>query len=273
MEISTQKTSKEYLCVNSCDIETAADTDYLTCRPAGRIDYHILYVARGVCELEENGEKKKIRAGSIILYRPGEPQTYGFLAADRAVSYYIHFTGAGCEALLRHVGLEHGRVFFIGNSSSYSTVFEHLVSDFHLRRPFWEDSCAADLWQLLSIIGRRLSQAAAKGTAQRHREKRIEEICRRMHREYSSSRPVTDYAAGCCLSASRFTHLFRECTGVSPSRYLTDIRMEKAKQLLVDTDLSVQDAAAMVGFSDANYFSRQFRRSTGYSPVQYRRLG
>ena len=82
---------------------------------------------------------------------------------------------------------------------------------------------------------------------------------------------VQDLAAICGLSASRFAHLFRDATGMSPLRRLHELRLERARELLKRTSLSVQDVMALVGATDASHFSRDFRNHFGMTPREYRR--
>ena len=72
------------------------------------------------------------------------------------------------------------------------------------------------------------------------------------------------------LSEGYFCQLFREVTGRSAIDYLNRLRMDKAEQILVQTDVTVSEAAYCCGFEDANYFSRIFKKRTGYSPLKYR---
>ncbi len=72
------------------------------------------------------------------------------------------------------------------------------------------------------------------------------------------------------LSPSRFAHLFRERMGVTPMNFLESRRMEQAKQLLLTTDLPVQEVALNIGFPNAQHFSTRFRKLTGQSPSAFR---
>ncbi|MFI3312551.1 MAG: response regulator [Eubacteriales bacterium] len=63
---------------------------------------------------------------------------------------------------------------------------------------------------------------------------------------------------------------FKAQTGQTPNQYLTEYRMEKAKQLLADGRNRVSEISSMVGYRDGNYFGKSFRKYTGLSPSQYR---
>lgn len=75
-------------------------------------------------------------------------------------------------------------------------------------------------------------------------------------------------AAG--LSRFHFLRRFKRATGSTPWRYLTELRLARAKNLLIDPACSVGEAARSTGFEDPAYFSRLFRRRTGLSPSAYR---
>lgn len=73
------------------------------------------------------------------------------------------------------------------------------------------------------------------------------------------------------INASYFSSLFKRSVGVNFVDYLTDIRMNAAKELLTDPLRSTQEVAGMVGYESANYFTRAFKKKTGMTPTEYRR--
>ncbi|MDP3939741.1 MAG: AraC family transcriptional regulator [Deltaproteobacteria bacterium] len=73
------------------------------------------------------------------------------------------------------------------------------------------------------------------------------------------------------LSLRHFTRLFRERTGKSYTDYVTDIRIQRAKQLLVSTDQKLIEIAQAIGYRSLSQFNLIFKRSTSLSPNQYRR--
>jgi AraC family transcriptional regulator len=73
------------------------------------------------------------------------------------------------------------------------------------------------------------------------------------------------------LSRFHFQRLFKAATGVSPSRYHINLRMEEARRLLRETKMSVVDVALEVGYTNPSHFAQLFRRETSLSPSDYRR--
>ena len=79
--ISTERLSNEtHLLLNSCGIEQIGEQSSIkgSLRPNGRVDYHILYISQGVCNVKKRNEWQCAKAGSLILFRPHERQEYYF---------------------------------------------------------------------------------------------------------------------------------------------------------------------------------------------------
>jgi AraC family transcriptional regulator len=83
---------------------------------------------------------------------------------------------------------------------------------------------------------------------------------------------ISQLADECGLSGSYFARAFKQTTGISPHRWLTKQRVQRAKELLQDPALGLADIAQACGFVDQSHFTRVFSRSEGYSPGRWRRL-
>lgn len=122
------------------------------------------------------------------------------------------------------------------------------------------------------------------------RQMQQEQLLRiRQERETEASRPIRaakkyvqehfresitleDVSAAAGFSASYFSVLFKKETGEGFAKYLTNIRMEQAKELLQETDYPVAEVCREVGYSDVKHFVQTFRKTTGLNPAQYRKL-
>jgi transcriptional regulator GlxA family with amidase domain len=99
---------------------------------------------------------------------------------------------------------------------------------------------------------------------------RLAPVLRTIQAHYAEPLRVRDLAELVHLHPAWFSTRFRQLTGLSPAQYLMRYRLERARELLVSTDRSVREIAAMTGFQDPLYLSRQFRRLLGTSPTAYR---
>ncbi|WP_066195316.1 MULTISPECIES: response regulator transcription factor [Gracilibacillus] len=88
---------------------------------------------------------------------------------------------------------------------------------------------------------------------------------------YNKQLTLEEVADEIGLSSYYFSRLFKEQAGISFIEYLTSLRMEKAKEWLLDPRYSLKEIALTVGYKDPNYFSRVFKKTTQYSPSDYRK--
>ena len=91
-----------------------------------------------------------------------------------------------------------------------------------------------------------------------------------LHTGYMRKIKISDIASACHYSSAFISRFFKEKSGVTINTYLKKIRMEKAKKLLLESDMRIEDIAASVGFSDTNYFISFFSTYFGLPPKQYR---
>jgi AraC family transcriptional regulator len=83
---------------------------------------------------------------------------------------------------------------------------------------------------------------------------------------------VADIAAQICISQYHFARLFKQSTGVTAHAYLIEQRVDKARQLLRQTELTVLDIADQCGFANPSHLAKHFQKHTGLTPRQFRQL-
>ena len=81
---------------------------------------------------------------------------------------------------------------------------------------------------------------------------------------------MQDVAQAMNYSDAYFCKLFKQCFRVNFSAWLNEFRVEKAKQMLQSTRMSIREVSLACGYTDANYFARVFKRVTGRTPSEYR---
>ena len=102
---------------------------------------------------------------------------------------------------------------------------------------------------------------------------RVAKVISRLEERYPEPVAVRDLTRLAHMSVNHLLRVFKEATGLSPIQYLIRFRIGKARELLDTTDGTVTEIAYRTGFSDGNYFARQFRKATGFTPREYRRRG
>ena len=242
----------------------------ISCNRPSRVcrDFHILYIAQGCCHVYDNGIEIRAESGSIICYYPGEEQHYSFVGNEVTTSYYIHFTSENLEIMLKEMGIGSKRIVNIGVSSTVINIFDKLISEFSLKKNLYEYYCHGLIFELLTVISRKsqfeINDTRFQTTSRLNRVRRI------MHDQYNIPRTIADYASMCHLSENRFSVIFKEEFGVTPNQYIAKVKIQKAKDLLNDTDMSIAQISEFLGMNNQNYFSRMFKKHTGLSPIAYK---
>lgn len=97
---------------------------------------------------------------------------------------------------------------------------------------------------------------------------RIDKALKQIHGNYQSTIEVENLAKMVNMSPSAFHRAFKEVTASSPIQYLKKIRLSKARDLLLEHKVRVNEAAMEVGYESATQFSREFKRYFGLTPVE-----
>ena len=99
---------------------------------------------------------------------------------------------------------------------------------------------------------------------------RVEKVVTQMRKEFRQDPSLRELAQVVNLSQSRLRYLFKKETGVAPGHYLRAYRLEQAKELLETTFLSVKEIIRSIGVNDQSHFIREFKKTYGQTPAQYR---
>lgn len=266
---TTEAISSEYIHLNSCGKQSFFGKSACAHRPNGRVDYHILYVTEGVCYVRIANDTVEAREGSMILFLPNEPQMYSYRKGIGTTVYYIHFSGTECPRLLLSFAKDNKIIYNVGVNSKLVDLFEQMKTEYELSLPNGDTACAGYLLTILAIFDRLHSFSNIE--IEQPNIKKITDVCHYIQQYYRKSITVADLAEMCYLSESRFSHMFREITQKSPMEYIIDIRIQKAKDLLQNSDLSISEIGTISGMENLYYFSRLFKSRTGLSPSEYRR--
>ena len=101
-------------------------------------------------------------------------------------------------------------------------------------------------------------------------DKRVEKVIQMMREDVRGELSLAELAQSVNLSVWRLCHIFKSDVGMPPIRYLRLLRMERAKELLESSFLSVKEIAYQVGLNDESHFVRDFKSTYGFSPAIYR---
>ncbi|MDD6800777.1 MAG: response regulator [Firmicutes bacterium] len=142
------------------------------------------------------------------------------------------------------------------------------ITDYILKPVNYEEfgTCIDNL--KISLFDQRVSSASE---SEKQEERTITGITRYLQEHLAEDLSLTVLADEFHLNPQYISQLFKSEIGVNFLSYLTNIRMEKAKKLLLSTSLPIADVADQAGYGDYRVFTKVFKKSEGITPSQYRR--
>jgi AraC-like DNA-binding protein len=222
-----------------------------------------MYLSEGVATVYIDGIPKTIRAGEALFYLPEVQQRHIYLKKDGCINKFVHFSGHLCH-ILDGAPI---RIIPVVSKNEFESNLDRLIRAYCRIDPQRELLCDGYLRTLIALI--KDSEQIAKEPKATLQE-RIRIVINIINTHINEPIDLDDCAKKCFVSRERFNHMFKEQTGYPPLQYINKLRIERAKQLLADSGLSVCECAETLGFSDVNYFSRLFRKITGISPSKYK---
>ncbi|QDV47730.1 HTH-type transcriptional activator RhaR [Stieleria neptunia] len=147
-------------------------------------------------------------------------------------------------------------------------LVKKLDDELKLRRSGFRVMAIAAMLELVTFLSRSYSETR-NPTSQTL--VRIGETISYMRRNIDRPITLNELVTMSGMSRTNFLRIFEAAMGTSPINYLIQLRIDEASNLLRNTDRSITDIAFTVGFSDSNYFSRQFRKVHDRSPRDYRK--
>ncbi len=249
----TDKRRDEYLHINNFGKNGKTRVS----RPHGRQDYQLLVVSKGVGTFRINGEERKQSAGSGILYKPQEPQIYSF--DEQSEYFWFHFSGSEVSSLLERLHLT-DTFFRVRRPDVVSELWEQMLNGTAVKSDAAEDLLCGLFIVLLSKLNAG-ENAADSG---------LLNVINRIKSEGFYGPTTDEYAKEAGFSKYHFIRKFKKLTGKTPKAYKAAVLTEKAKDMIRNTELTVSEISALLGFDDSLYFSRFFKNNVGLSPNKYR---
>jgi YesN/AraC family two-component response regulator len=144
-------------------------------------------------------------------------------------------------------------------------VFKKLVKTWDAKLPGYEFVSKTLLQQLLIAI----SQNMKKGKQNFSTSLKVEKMIRYMHEHIQDKITLTQLSDLVQLSPTYLSRVFKEITGYSIIEFFNKIKMDKAKEMILEGDRKIKEVAGALGFTDEFYFSRMFKKTEGLSPSEF----
>ena len=179
-----------------------------------------------------------------------------------SVTAWVHYSGYDVAQIMVDASMRAG-VF----EAEYSEKAVHLFDEMYRERIVNNASSAEKGYLLLLLyeLGRHVNVMTEC-------DSRILRCVAYINTNYKCKMDNDILAGMCNMSKSRFIGMFSRQMGISPIAYVTRVRINVARELLVSSDISITDIASACGYDDPLYFSRVFKKIAGCCPRDFKRL-
>lgn len=242
----------------TCQCDTALQTSH-------RLNYMLMLVKHGRFDLTIEGRHFSAERNHLVLFDCKQPHEYS-AATDDLEFYWLLFNGAQTPALYQEILNLHntGHIFSLTDPAPIQLGMTKLLTYGEMSQRAPEHTSSDTIYSMLCHL---LSSGAPAGSD-------LDAIITRslayMDQHFDAPLSVEDVAGHISLSSSYFTKQFRACTGYSPYEYLTLRRIDRAKELLLTSGMTVKQVAFETGYNSEENFIRAFKKKVGLSPSSFR---
>jgi AraC-like DNA-binding protein len=233
-------------------------------------EYQLLYLTEGEGIFHSTNVREAIiREGDLFLLFPGEWHSYHPHPRTGWKSYWIGFRGRNIDDRVRAGFLSPQKpIYHVGFSDEIVRLYKEAYDTALAEAAYSQQMMAGIVNHLIGLMYS-LERNIQLGRNQAH----VDMISRarlRIREALESDLTIQQVAQDLGVSYSNFRKLFKEHTGMSPAIYQQDLRLQRAKELLTTTDLTIKEIAYRLNFESPDYFSYKFKAQTGRRPTELR---
>lgn len=237
----------------------------------GRVlnEYQLVYITRGGGIFKIGSSPAvNVREGDVLLITPGEWHTYKPDPDTGWDEYWVGFNGRTIDDLIRN-GFFDGAssVHFMGINEEFVSLYNKIMEAAVEENAGYQQLIAGVVSHILSLM---YFTGKNRKFADKEIINRVNKAKVIMQENIFNDITPEDIASELNLSYSWFRRAFKEYTGFSPAKYINELKLRKAKELLVTTSKSVKEISISLNFDNVEYFSTFFKKMTSKTPVEYR---
>jgi AraC-like DNA-binding protein len=220
-----------------------------------------------------NGTEKG-EAGDILVNGEGFPHWHKGVGNNTFTNDWINIKGDVLKDLYTEYTFPLNQIFKPIHNTFVTNLIQKIQYEISVKDLYWEENvynCIRELFLMCSrtfknsnLLHKKVTNIEAGHYETLHRIRIM------MHENFAKDWPIEELAKMAHLSHSRFSSLYKKFFHISAHEDLLNIRITQAKSLLYIENHTIAEVALNCGFSDINYFSRYFKKITGYAPSKFK---
>jgi len=239
------------------------------CRPSGFPYYHWAHCTKGEGKLIIGGNTYRITQGMGFFFQPGIPHEYYSIKEPWEI-YWIIFDGSSLPQLLTPLNFGQWSVLAISNFQAVHLLLKDISICLSSKSPDKVIEASALLYQLLAKLK---SSTHSGNKNENEKYKKLAPVISYMENNYNRYISLEEMAEIIGVTSYHLCRLFKETFHISPFKYLARLRLQKAKELLVEApDMNIKTVSEKVGYNDTSYFCTIFKAQEGMSPTEFKKI-
>lgn len=237
-------------------------------RPNGYPLYHYLQTEKGIGKIEIQGKSYFLHENEGVLIAPFIPHSYG-KETQKWFTMFITFTGTMESSLSQALGNK--QVIFIAKEQGSIIAKELSDMVYRYENPSVDaQAFSLDTYHLLMNF---IDNSAFNLLNEPLYQKYVLPVIKEIETSYASEITVQKLSQQVYITPQYLSRLFSKYLGCSVYKYLTNYRINKAKELLLTHQhMEIQQISQLVGFLDSSHFIAMFKKFTGITPLDFRKL-
>ncbi|SHF62378.1 AraC-like ligand binding domain-containing protein [Bacteroides luti] len=240
----------------------------------GRIlrEYQFVYITKGRgLFTSDSTPETQICKGRLMVLFPGQWHTYHPLIHTGWNEYYIGFEGEMIDNIVKNSFLSpEKQILEVGLNEELVNLFSRAIEVAETDKISSQQYLAGIVLHMLGMI---LSISKNKMFELGDMDQKIEQAKIIMNENVFKDVDPEELAMKLNISYSWFRKIFKDYTGYAPAKYFQELKLRKAKQLLVGTSQSVKEISYQLNYTSTEHFFSLFKRRTGFTPLEYRSFG
>jgi len=224
--------------------------------------------------LQLHGVTRWVAGDESYLLQPGHlfavPPGLVHHLAGRSGNHHFYFAAIDLDPVVRRqpaLTLDWPATVVHREAGEVAHAFAQLVRELATRYEYNDTGLALAVDHLVLSVARAMAPTAAPQLAMHPAVRTVKRLLEQEFHEHWTLRRLADRVG---LAPSYLAELFADHLGLPPHRYLNERRIDRARQLLESSDLTITALALTLGFSSSQHFARVFRHHTGTTPTAYR---
>ena len=229
----------------------------------------LFYIVGGDGQFQIHEQLFPVRAHQLVVVNPNVLHTE--VSYDAHPLEYLVLGIEGLELTVPDSDEARYCIYSFPEDNGVLTCMQSVLREMQERSPEYETACLAYLDLIMVQLLRKASVSVTQTQSRFPANRQCAAVRQYIDQHYRESITLDLLAEKVSINKFYMAHAFKREYGVSPINYLIARRIREGKRLLSETDLSLSQIAAVLGFSSSSYFSQSFRNAEGISPTEYRR--